>query len=153
MLMKKLLFTVLLLAGTVAAVVAQSNSAVSWKYSAKKIADKTYEVHMTATITGNWHLYSQDGGDGPVSTTFKFTSNPLLTLDGKVKEVGNLKKVFEEAFGSEVRYYEKTVDFVQVVKVKGKAKTALAGTVEFMVCNDKECLPPSEVPFKIAIGG
>jgi DsbC/DsbD-like thiol-disulfide interchange protein len=51
-----------------------------------------------------------------------------------------------------VNYYEKTVDFVQVVKVKGKAKTSLTGKVEFMVCNDEKCLPPSEVPFTINLG-
>lgn len=153
MLMKKLLFTLLLIAGSVAAVVAQSNTAVNWKFSAKKIADKTYEVHMTATVNGNWHIYAQDAGDGPSPTVFAFTKNPLLTLDGKVKENGKLHKVYEEAFSSEVRYYEKTVDFVQIVKVKGKAKTNLAGSVNFMVCNDKECLPPSDVTFKIAIGG
>ncbi|MGV3767519.1 MAG: protein-disulfide reductase DsbD domain-containing protein [Chitinophagaceae bacterium] len=151
--MRKLLFTMMLLAGTVFSVFAQSNKEVTWKYTTKKIAANTYEVHMTATINGNWHLYAQDGGDGPVSTSFKFTKNPLLTTEGNVKEVGKMKKVFEDAFGSEVRFYEKTVDFVQIVKVKGKAKTNLAGTVEFMVCNDKECLPPAEVPFKIAIGG
>jgi thiol:disulfide interchange protein DsbD len=42
---------------------------------------------------------------------------------------------------------------VQVVKLKGNIKTTVAGSVEFMVCNDNKCLPPSEVPFKIAVGG
>jgi thiol:disulfide interchange protein DsbD len=45
------------------------------------------------------------------------------------------------------------VDFVQIVKVKGKAKTNLAGKVEYMVCNDKECLPPAETDFSVNIGG
>ena len=50
---------------------AQSSKQVSWTYSAKKIADMTYEVHMTATIGGDYHLYAQDaGGDGP-SVTFR----------------------------------------------------------------------------------
>jgi thiol:disulfide interchange protein DsbD len=40
--------------------VAQSNKQVSWAWSAKKIADRTYEVHMTATIGGDFHLYAQD---------------------------------------------------------------------------------------------
>ena len=132
---------------------AQSTKQVKWNFSSKKIADKTFEVHMTATINGNFHMYAQDGGDGPVSTTFSFTKNPLLVLDGKVKESGKMKKVFEEAFSSEVRYYENTVDFVQVVKVRGTAKNNLAGKVEFMVCNEKECLPPATVDFTIPIGG
>ena len=32
---------------------------VTWNYTAKKIADKKYELHLTATIQSNWHLYSQ----------------------------------------------------------------------------------------------
>src|SRR4051812_29141369 len=103
---KSLLSGLLVIAGFISS--AQSTKAVQWAFSAKKIADQTYEVHMTANIGGNWHLYSQDGGDGPFSTSFNFTKNPLLATDGKVKEVGNLKKAYEEAFGSEVRFYEKT---------------------------------------------
>ena len=38
---------------------AQINNPVIWTYTAKKIADKTYELHMTATIGSNWHLYAQ----------------------------------------------------------------------------------------------
>ena len=131
----------------------QSTKQVKWTFTSKKIADKTYEVHMTANINGNWHLYAQNAGEGPVSTSFNFTKNPLLQVDGKVKEVGKMKKVFEETFNSEVRFYEKTVNFIQVVKVKGNAKTNLSGKVEFMVCDDKLCLPPGEVEFSVNVGG
>jgi thiol:disulfide interchange protein DsbD len=150
--MKKLYVCALLLLSSVM-VFAQSSKQVKWTFTAKKIADKTYEVHMTANINGNYHIYAQQGGDGPVSTTFNFTRNPVLVLDGKVKEIGKLKKAYEEAFDSEVRYYEKTVNFVQIVKVRGNAKSNLAGKVEFMVCNDRECLPPSQIDFSVNIGG
>lgn len=150
--MKKIISTLLALVVTMA-LFAQSDKQVKWSFQTKKIAENTYEVRMTANIGGNYHMYAQEGGDGPVSTSFNFTKNPLLTLNGKVAEQGKVKKVFEEAFSSDVRYYEKQVDFVQVVKVKGKAKTNLAGKVEFMVCNEKECLPPATVNFKVAVGG
>jgi thiol:disulfide interchange protein DsbD len=132
----------------------QSDKEVKWAYTAKKVADKTYEVHLTASVNGNWHIYAQNVGvDGPIPTAFTFTKNPLLTIDGKPKEVGKVIKKNEEVWGGTVNYYEKTVDFVQTVKVKGSAKTKLAGKVEFMVCNDEKCLPPAEVEFSIAIGG
>jgi len=150
--MKKIMLSLLLvMAGW--AVMAQSDKEVKWTFTVKKIADKTYEVRMTAHINGDWHLYAQNAGvEGPIPTTFTFTKNPLLSLDGGVKEVGNMIKKSEEVWGGVVNYYEKTVDFVQVVKVKGKAKTSLTGKVEFMVCNDEKCLPPSEVPFTINLG-
>jgi thiol:disulfide interchange protein DsbD len=150
--MKKLILPVIFLL-MVSAGFAQSNKEVQWTYSAKKIGEKTYEVHLAATIGGDYHMYAQNGGDGPVSTTFSYTKNPLLSLEGKTKEVGKMKSKFEDAFKSTVRYYEKSVEFVQVVKLKGNGKTSLAGKVEFMVCNDRQCLPPADVNFSVNVGG
>ena len=149
---KTILIALIVGSGTIA--IAQSSKQVNWVYSAKKVADKTYEIHMTATIGGDYHLYAQDaGGDGPIPTTFSFTKSPLLAFDGAVKEKGQIVKKFESAWNHNVNYYEKTVDFVQVVKLKSNVKTTLAGKVEFMVCNDKECLPPADVDIKVNIGG
>jgi hypothetical protein len=151
--MKRIILTgIAALTGVLA--MAQSSKQVNWTWSAKKIADRTYEVHMTATIGGDYHLYAQDaGGEGPIPTTFTFTKSPLFALDGAVKEKGQLVKKFETAWNHDVKYYEKTVDFVQVVKLKTNVKTSLAGKVEFMVCNDHECLPPADVDIKVPIGG
>lgn len=149
----KRFFLFSLLLSAVSLAFAQSDKEVQWTFTAKKIADKTYEVHMTADINGDYHIYAQDGGEGPVSTSFNFSKNPLLILDGKVKEVGKVKKVYEDAFKSEVRYFDKNVTFVQVVKLRGNAKTNLSGKVEFMVCNAHECLPPATVNFNIGVGG
>jgi hypothetical protein len=132
---------------------AQSSKQVQWNYSVKKIADKTYEVHLAATINGDYHLYAQDaGGEGPVATQFTFTQNPLIVLSGKVKESGKMISKYESAWKHDVKYYEKTVDFVQVIKLKANVKTNLAGKVEFMVCNDRQCLPPAEVEIKVNVG-
>ncbi len=138
------------------AVIAQSGSAkqVKWTFTSKKIAENTYEVRMTANIQGNYHMYAQEvGAEGPIPTTFSFSPNPLISFDGKVKEQGKKIKKYESVWPGNVNYFEKKVDFVQVIKLKGKVKTNLTGKVEFIVCNDNECLPPSEVQFKIAAGG
>jgi len=136
-------------------VFAQSGSAkqVNWNFEAKKIASNTYEIKCSAIIKGDFHLYAQvPGVEGPVPTTFSFSPNPLLSLTGKVKEQGKMVKKFESAWDGTVNFYEKKVDFIQVVKTKAKIKTNLIGEVEFMVCNDAQCLPPAKVPFKVAIG-
>jgi hypothetical protein len=150
--MKYLLLLTVFIVGAGAAY-AQSSKQVRWTFTAKKLNETTYEVHMNAQINGNWHMYAQQAGEGPVSTSFEFVKNPLVSFDGQVKEVGKLKKVHEEAFGSEVKFYENQVDFIQVVKLKGKVKTNIAGKVEFMVCDDKQCLPPATVDFKVPVGG
>ncbi|HEY0677575.1 MAG TPA: protein-disulfide reductase DsbD domain-containing protein [Chitinophagaceae bacterium] len=132
---------------------AQSDKEVQWTFTAKKIAENIYEIHMTARVNDDWHIYSQDAGEGPFATAVTFSKNPLINFEGKVKESGKMKKVFEKSFDTEVKYYENTVNFIQVVKIKGKAKTNVAGKIEFMVCNDSRCLPPAAVDFKLNIGG
>jgi thiol:disulfide interchange protein DsbD len=152
--MKKIYTTTVLFFATAFSIMAQSSKQVQWAYSAKKVADKTYEIHMTATVGNGFHLYAQNAGvDGPQPTHFEFVKNSLVTIDGKVKENGKLIKKFESAWSATVNYYEHTVDFVQVVKLKGNVKTSLSGSVEFMVCDDSKCLPPSIVEFKVNIGG
>jgi thiol:disulfide interchange protein DsbD len=135
---------------------AQSGSAkqVNWTTSSKKLAENLYEVKLIAEIKGDYHMYAQTAGvEGPVPTVFTFTANPLVTMNGQVKEVGKLIRKYESAWEGNVNYYEKKVEFVQQVKLKGKVKTNLAGKVEFMVCNESQCLPPAEVDFKVPIGG
>ena len=149
---KGILFSAALMMGLFT--MAQSSRQVSWTYTVKKIGDKTYEVQMAATIGQGFHMYAQNaGGDGPIATHFTFTKNPLLVVNGEPKEVGKLVQKFETAWGHDVRYYENSVVFVEIVKTKGSAKANVSGKVEFMVCNDHECLPPAEVPFSVAVGG
>ena len=132
---------------------AQIENPVKWSFSSKKINDNTYELHLTATIDGGWHLYAQEAGEGPVATAFTFGKNPLVAINGKTQEVGKLIKSFDKNFNSELKYYANNVDFVQKVTVKGKAQTKVKGTVEFMTCDDHQCLPPKDLEFAIALGG
>jgi len=133
---------------------AQSAKQVKWTFTTKKVADKTYEIHMSANLNGNWHIYAQNVGvDGPVPTSFTFIKNPLLVIDGKPKEIGKVIRKKEEVWGGVVNYYEKNVNFVQVVKLRGNIKTNISGKIEFMVCDDSQCLPPSEVEFNVNVGG
>jgi cytochrome c biogenesis DsbD-like protein len=143
-------FLLLLFAGHVNA---QILNPVSWSYSSKKIGDKIYELHITAFIQDKWHVYSQDAGDGPIPTSFVFSLNPLITLYGKVKEVGTLQKIFDKNFNSTLKYYEQKVDFVQVIKLRSTIKTIAKGTLTYMVCSDRQCLPPKDIPFSINVGG
>ncbi len=130
---------------------AQILNPTSWTYTAKKIGDKTYEIHMTATLGSGWHLYAQDAGEGPEPTAFSFTKNPLVKLDGAVKENGKLIKEYDKNFNSVLKFYANKVDFVQVVKLKTNAATVVKGNVTFMVCNDSKCLPPKTVPFSVKL--
>jgi hypothetical protein len=149
--MKKLI-TVLSFVFMCFMVQAQVQNPVRWEFSSKKVNGTTYDVKITASIEPGWHVYSQTTPEGgPVPTSFSFAKNPLLTLQGTPKEVGKLEQRFEPLFGVDVKQFSDKVVFQQTIQVKGKAKTALSGSVEFMVCNDEMCLPPSTQKFSIAL--
>ena len=131
---------------------AQIQNPVAWTATSKKIADKTYEVRLTANMQKGWHIYSQTTPEGgPVPTNISFTKNPLLVMKGNTKEVGKLEKHNEPLFGVDVKQFSNKVDFVQVVNLKANVKTSVDLSVEFMVCNDKQCLPPVTKKFTVAL--
>jgi len=124
---------------------------VKWAYSAKKISKTEAVVAIRATIEDGWHIYSQNMADGgPVKTTFAFTPSKAYKVDGKTAEPKAITK-FEKTFDMNVSYFEKTVTFTQKVKLTGGANPVVKGTVEYMVCDDSQCLPPETVDFAIAI--
>jgi hypothetical protein len=131
---------------------AQLKNPVKWIFTSKKVNATSYEIHLTATLESGWHLYSQTTPDGgPIPTSIEFIKNPLVLIEGPAKELGKLEQRHEELFGVDVKQFSSKVDFVQIVKLKGKAKTAISGTIEFMTCNDHECLPPSAQKFSVAL--
>jgi thiol:disulfide interchange protein DsbD len=148
--MKKILF---LLIAVMTTGLAFAQNPVSWSFSSKKVSDGQYEVYLTATIQNGWHLYSQDQPKDAIAqpTSFAFTKNPFLNFEGKVKENGKLEKYKDETLDVSANQYSDKVVFVQKVKIKGKAKTAVTGNLTFQTCDDKKCLPPKTVNFSIAL--
>ncbi len=108
---------------------------------------------MVATIQPGWHLYSQNQGSNAIAlpTTIKFANNPLVIFNGKPKEIGKLYDQFDKATNSRSKFYSNKVEFVQTVTLKSNVKTAVTGEVEFMVCDEKQCLPPTTNKFSIKL--
>lgn len=148
--MKKLISTFAL--AIIAIIAFAQENPVSWSSKAEKQNAGTYKVIITATFSAPWHIYSQHTPEGgPVATKFTFSKNPLITLVGKTEEKGTLKTTHDKNFGVDVKYYSNKVDFIQIVKVRGNVKTNVSGSVNFMVCNDHECLPPSDQSFSVKL--
>ena len=135
------------------AIAVSAQNPVTWTFTSKKLADNSYEIHMTDTIEKGWHLYSQVQPDDAVAgpTTFSITNNPLIELSGKIKEVGKMQKFHDKELEISANQYSEKVDFVQIVKLKDKVKRSFSGSVEYQTCDDKKCLPPKTVNFKVAL--
>jgi hypothetical protein len=125
---------------------------VHWSFTAKKLNANLFEIHITGKIDKPWHTYSQTTPDGgPSPTHIKFSRNPLVSFKGKINEVGDLRTIHDDAFGVDVKYFDEQIDFVQVISVRSNVKTKQSGSIEFMVCNDHQCLPPKTLDFNIAL--
>ncbi|PWS32610.1 protein-disulfide reductase DsbD N-terminal domain-containing protein [Pedobacter paludis] len=148
--MKKITLVLSMVLFTIAGAFAQIEKPVTWSYAAKKVSKTEAILYIKATIEDKWHIYSQNIKDGgPVKTTFTFSPSKDFGLVGKTTEPKAVVK-YESTFKMNVSYFENSVVFQQKIKLN-KATTTVKGKVEFMVCNDKQCLPPEEVEFSVPV--
>ncbi|QQL49285.1 protein-disulfide reductase DsbD N-terminal domain-containing protein [Mucilaginibacter ginkgonis] len=129
---------------------AQILTPVKWSYAAKKTSATEATIFIRATIDNGWHIYSQTVKEGgPIKTDIKFKPSKSFKLVGPVTEPKPMSK-FENAFKMNVTYFEKEVVFTQKVKLTA-GNTTIKGQLEYMTCNDRQCLPPEDVDFTVAI--
>lgn len=145
--MKKIFFTILSVF-IIYSSFGQILNPVKFSYSTVKKGSNQYEVHIKTLVDPKWHIYSIYNPDGGAqATALTFTNAKEV---GKPKEAGKMKTIFENEFKVNQKYFEQNVDFIQTVKVEPGTKK-VSGTIEYMVCNDKQCLPPKTVAFDIAL--
>ncbi|MEI6488891.1 MAG: cytochrome c biogenesis protein CcdA [Bacteroidota bacterium] len=127
---------------------------VKWEFSTKKVSECELELLFKAKIDDKWHLYGQKsyGDDGPVPTSFHISSSSNFEFVGKVSE-SNLIKKFEPVFGVELQFFEKEAVFKQKIRIKSDKSFELKGNLEYMTCNDVQCLPPTVVDFNFKVDG
>lgn len=137
----------LLISFLLSSFISLSQTKIMWNFAYNQ-ESKTVEIQ--ATLADGWHLYSQDVDNeiGPVPTSFTFESNNDLKLIGKVTEPSPIQK-YDENFEAMLDFFEGKVVFSQRVSVK--ESTELKGFVTYMVCNDTQCLPPTDENFTITI--
>ena len=132
---------------------AQILKPVTWKISVKKVSEGVYDVVCQATIDAKWHLYDTKLSEGgPIPTTFNLDTDESdgIELVGEFKATTKPLIEKSEAFNMELAYFEGKVTLVQRVKLT-KAKAKLVGYVEFMSCNDGQCIPPAEEEFEFEL--
>lgn len=124
---------------------AQILDPVDWSTSVKKISETEYDLISTATIDDNWHLYSQViPEDGPLPTVFIFEPNDAYRLVGNVKESEGITE-HDVVFDMVITFFANTATFTQRIELTGNQGTTITGEVEFQVCDDTQCLPPTYV--------
>ncbi|MFK5958526.1 MAG: cytochrome c biogenesis protein CcdA [Lutibacter sp.] len=148
--MKKIILLLFLLVFSVSSF-SQIYDPVKWSTSVDKISDSEFDLIITATIEEGWHLYSQNVPEnGPIATSFNFEKNDDYELVGStIEEEGHT--VFDAVFQMEIKYFEEKAMFKQRVKILSKKTSTIVGELEFMVCDDESCLPPTVVDLNFKI--
>lgn len=129
---------------------------LQWTFESRKLGEQEYELLFIADLEKGWAFYSQHTSpeDGPIPTEFTFEKGAHFELLGPALEEGGKKKSgIDPFFGVEVvKFTAGPVTFRQKVKV-ADAGRPITGYLTYMACDDKECLPPTDVEFSFGLAG
>lgn len=126
---------------------------VSWSHELKITGKTSGEIIHKAGIEGNWHMYGMDIPEGgPRPTRFVYETLQHVELDGNIQSKSELTKVFDKNFNMNLSWYSKEALFVQKIKFKDATQVKIEGYVEFMACDDEQCLPPEQDEFSLRSG-
>lgn len=154
MLKNKLLLTLLAAILVHAVSMAQIYDPVEWSYKVTALPNNEAKLEFTATLEEGWHIYSLDidPTKGPLPTLFKFTESPDYSLLGKMNE-GEYITEYDPNFEMELNYHAGKAVFTQKVKRLSTSDFKVKGEFSYMVCDESKCLPPSYIPFDLAVKG
>lgn len=145
--MKKLV-TLLMFTFLALAVQAQILTPVKWniKLEDSESAEKT--LIFSAKLDAGWHLYDMNLPEGgPISTSFSFENLKGAKTIGTPVASKEATTVFDEQFQMELRWFAGEVSFRQKIEVTDPKHLQVGGYVEYMACNDENCLPPEQEEF------
>lgn len=105
---------------------------------------------IKATIEPNYHLYSQKvPEDGPLPTIFIFENSSDYELIGDTSEEKG-HTVYDPTFKLTIKYFDTKAIFKQRIRVKNKSNFKMIREIEFMTCNDSNCVPGyGDIEFEI----
>ncbi|WP_053972516.1 protein-disulfide reductase DsbD domain-containing protein [Mangrovimonas sp. ST2L15] len=113
---------------------------VKWTTATKKISETEYDLIFTADIEATYHLYSQKIPDnGPRPTAFIFEESNFFELIGNVKE-DNGHTVYDPTFKMKIKYFDTKATLKQRIKIKNESNSTVNCEIEFMTCNNSNCV-------------
>ncbi|PHI21355.1 hypothetical protein CEQ90_02860 [Lewinellaceae bacterium SD302] len=132
---------------------AQIINPVSWETRVLPLTNGEYELQVVARMDEGWAIYSQYTEDGgPVPTTLAWSEDGHFELLGKTTEAGHKKEGLDDMFGVDVIKFlsDEDVVFGQKIKVF-KYGEPINVVLEYMACDDEQCLPPTEEYFTFKV--
>lgn len=141
--------TLLTIIASLFVAMAFAGNPVSWSFATKETATGQTVVTLQATCEEGWHLYALTlpRDDGPFPTVIALTPSASFKAGAPVEPAPI--EVEDPNFQMLVRYHGHTTEFTVPVERLSKEEFNVEGSVEYMCCNDKMCLPPVTVKFSV----
>jgi len=130
----------------------QASNPVKWEAKYTESSNGEGEIVIAASIEKGWHTYSQNISPdaGPVPTTINFSPGSNFEMIGKSVEEG-VKDEFDKTFEMKIASFENKAIIKQKIKRKNLKEFQSPVKIEYMVCNDKQCLPPKTIDIMLTV--
>ena len=127
------------LAGLIA-LCSSAQGVISVDSKASVLPDGNVELLLTVSLEPGWYMYSTvPVSGGPMATSFTADESSAFTLSGGLQDVEEAHVKLDEGFGIDVKYFEGTAQFRQVIVPASQETFTVTGYLEFQTCNGLEC--------------
>jgi DsbC/DsbD-like thiol-disulfide interchange protein len=129
-----------------------AGSPVAWSFGSNSTDDGKVMIILTAQLEDGWHIYATDlpNDEGPLPTEFRFIPSEAWEVTIPLTEPEPVEE-YDPNFATIVRHHSGTPRYTMLVERVNGDPFTVQGEVEYMVCNDRTCLPPVVVPFTIEV--
>lgn len=118
---------------------------IKWTIQTKQKTKNTADIIIKAKLDEGWHLYGTKLPDGgPKATTIKIKTLQNGQAKGDIKATSKLISSYDRNFEMELNWYKNEAIFQQEVTSKNPKNIYAQVSISYMVCNDINCLPPTE---------
>lgn len=125
---------------------------VGWTGSVEPLGGAEYELRFEATIPSGFHMYDMgpyEGGPNP--TVITLSPEAGVELLGSIEQRTKPHRYFDQMFGMEIGTFSGKALFTQRVRLTA-AQAKVRAAIEWMICDDKSCMPPSDTELTLAVG-
>ncbi len=149
--MKRILVSIFTLLSVITS--AQILDPVSWSFAQQQLSDNEIELQFNASIEDHWHLYSQhlhEGVDAYPTEFIFITKEGYQLVDGMI-EPEPIREADPNFDNIILPYFEGEVSFSQKIKILTSNPFTIKGEINFMSCDESQCVFPMPVSFSFNI--
>ena len=125
---------------------------VGWTGSVEPLGGAEYELRFEAAIPSGFHMYDMSPYEGgPNPTVITLSPEAGVELVGSVEQRTKPHRYFDQMFGMEIGTFSGKALFTQRVRLTA-AQAKVRAAIEWMICDDKSCMPPSDTELTLVVG-